>query len=122
MKDTNTSRETKPLTGRYAKLRDDLKIALAAGQEAAAAYDTDEGTCNFDAAALILPRWNRKLLKQAAEEAGTVCSEWSGWIKSAYVFHPRVRAQGNPRSAAAEAMTEKLKELGYDALTYYQMD
>ena len=122
MKDTDTSRETKPLNGRYAKLRDDLKIALEAGRKAASAHTRDTGTCNFDSPGIILPRWNQKLLEQAAKEAGTSCYKASGWLHSSYVFSPCVGVQGDPRCDAAETMTKTLRELGYDAHTYHQMD
>ena len=43
----------KPLTGKYAKLRDDLKAALAAGRTVEDDDPEDGGACNFDAASLL---------------------------------------------------------------------
>ena len=57
------------LTGKYAKLRDDLRKALDAGRQAEQQNPEDGGTCNFDAASISLPRWNRAKVEQAAKEA-----------------------------------------------------
>ena len=62
--------EPKPLTGKYAKLRDDLIKAHAIALDAAAQVD-DGGTCNLDAPSLLLPRWQSAKVKQACEEASS---------------------------------------------------
>lgn len=111
-----------PLTGKYAKLRDDLREALKAGRSAFEANPEDGGTCNFDSAAVALPRWMESKVKQAAEEAGTRCFTWTLFGSKQFVFVPMVPAQGNARSRAAEAMTKALKSMGYDAMDYCQMD
>ena len=111
----------KPLSGKYAKLRDDLKAALTAALEAADAVD-DGGTCNLDAAALFLPRWNQKLVEQAAKEAGTRCFAWSLFGGKRFVFNTPNVGQARKNEEAAEAMTKVLKNLGYDAFCYQQMD
>lgn len=111
-----------PLTGKYAQLRDDLRRALEAAQAAYNANPEDGGTCNFDSASLGLPRWNAAKVEQAAEEAGTSCFTWSIFGSKRFVFNPRVPAQGNARSRAAEAMTKALKDMGYDAMDYCQAD
>ena len=110
-----------PLSGKYAKLRDDLRAALEAASAAAAAVD-DGGTCNLDAAALRLPRWNESLVKRAAEEAGAGCWKWTSYGGPRFVFSPRVPGQARKRERAAEAMTAALRSLGYDAFNYCQMD
>lgn len=110
---------SKPLTGKYAKLRDDLRIALKAGRSAEDANPEDGGTCNFDSAALKLPRWKEAMVKQAAKEAGTGAFKWhNGW----FVFGPNTSGQANARSRNAEAMTKSLDSLGYEAFEYCQMD
>lgn len=107
------------LTGRYAKLRDDLIKALQAGRAAEEADPEDGGTCNFDAAMIHLPRWIRKKVEQAAEEAGSSCFDWhDGWM----VFRPNTRSQGNARSRNAEAMVRALAAMGYETMDYCQMD
>ena len=110
-----------PLTGKYAKLRDDLKAAIAAGYSAAAAVE-DTGTCNLDAASLYLPRWNQKLVDRAAREAGTRCFSWHLFGCKRYVFHTPNVGQARKNEEAAEAMTKFLEAAGYDAFCYQQMD
>lgn len=109
----------KDLTGRYAKLRDDLKTALGIGR--AAQIGEDGGTCNFDATAIYLPRWKADLVKQAAKEAGTDCFEWE-FGRRKFVFLPDSNAQANDRSRNAEAITKYMQERGYVAFDYCQMD
>ena len=111
---------TKPLTGKYAKLRDDLKAALEVGK--AAQTGEDGGTCNFDATSIFLPRWNTALVERAAKEAGTSCFKWDFGRAGKFVFEPISRAQGNDRSRNAEAVTAYMKSLGYETFDYCQMD
>jgi hypothetical protein len=112
----------KPLTGKYAALRDALAAALEAGRQAEKADPEDGGTCNFDAAALRLPRWNAAKVEQAAQEAGTSCFDWTLYGQRRFVFQPDSTAQANARSRNAEAMTASLRSQGYDAFDYCQMD
>lgn len=113
---------TKPLSGKYAQLRDDLKAALEAGRNAEQENPEDGGTCNFDSVALFLPRWQESKIEQAAKEAGTSCFSWNLFGGRRYVFGPDTRAQGNARTRNAEAMTRALAEMGYQATDYCQMD
>ena len=113
--------ENPPLTGKYAKLRDDLCAALSAGEQAAANVE-DSGTCNMDACAVYLPRWRASLVEQAAKEAGTGCGDWTLFGRKQYVFFPRVSGQAYRREVAAEAMTAEMKRRGYDAFNYQAMD
>ena len=108
------------LTGKYKKLADDLKAALAYGLEHMG--DDDGGTCNFDAPALFLTDWKKKLVEAAARTAGVGCFEWEFLNSKAYVFSVRGAGQGYTRTKAAEAMSHYLKEQGYEAMVYYQMD
>ena len=117
----------KSLSGKYAKLRDHLIIALAAGRTAETMYmnkhdNFDGGTCNFDSPTLTLARWNSKLVEQAAQEAGTHAWKWNCYGNIEFVFTPHTHAQGLARTVNAEAMQTALKELGYAAGMYYQMD
>lgn len=106
------------LTGKYKKLADDLKAAHTYGL--AHMGDDDGGTCNFDAPALFLTGWNKRLVEAAAKTAGVGCFEWE--LLKAYVFTVRGAGQGYTRTKAAEAMCQYLKEQGYEAGMYYQMD
>lgn len=108
------------LIGKYKKLADDLKAALVYGLEN---MGTDDGgTCNFDAPALFLTDWKKKLAEAAARTAGVGCFEWEFLNNKAYVFSVRGAGQGYTRTKAAEAMSHYLKEQGYEAMVYYQMD
>ena len=110
-----------PLTGKYAKLRDDLVTALAAASSAAVSVE-DTGTCNLDAASLLLPRWNENLVRQAAKEAGTSAFSWSAFGGKRFVFSTPSVGQARKNEVAAEAMTKALSDLGYNAFCYQQMD
>lgn len=59
------------LKGRYRKLAEDLKAALAYGLERKG--DDDGGTSNLDAPSIHLPRWEQKKVEAAAEYAGLGC-------------------------------------------------
>lgn len=110
----------KPLTGKYAKLRDDLIIAVEAGKKAD--HGEDGGTCNFDSPSLLLPRWQEKKVKQAAKEAGIGCFKWELFGGARYVFTTPTRAQGNRNCRVSEAMCKALETLGYSVLQYCSMD
>jgi len=111
-----------PLFGKYAKLRDDLRVAIQKGQMAEFSDPEDGGTCNHDAPSLILPRWDSVKVAQAAQEAGTRCFPWKLFGSRRFVFAPNTRAQGNARVRNAEAMCESLSKAGYDCVMYCQMD
>lgn len=109
----------KPLTGKYAKLRDDLIKAHAVALDAAAQVE-DGGTCNLDAPSLLVPRWQSAKVKQACEEAGGDYFRWG--YSNRYVICLRLPGQAYKRETAAEAMTKALTAMGYDALTYCAID
>lgn len=109
-------------SGRYAVLAEALKAARNAGEQAAEAQGDDWGTCNMDAPAVFLPRWNRQQVEAAAEAAGVGCFKWNSMGGGCYVFPLRFGYQGNANTAAAEAARDSLKAAGYDALIYYQID
>ena len=106
---------------KYRKLCEDIKKALQAGIEAENAMKNDGGCCNFDSAAIHLPRWGGKKVEEAAENAGTRAFKWYG-LNGYYVFWPKTHGHGNKRSANAEAMTKALRDMGYEAMMYCQMD
>lgn len=110
------------LTGKYAKLRDDLLAAVKAGCAAEARSPEDGGTYNLDAVSIYLPRWRSALIEQAAKEAGTYCTTSEMLGKTRYVFLPVTRSRGNARSRNAEAMEAVLRKMGYEAINYCAMD
>lgn len=108
------------LTGKYKALADDLKKAVAAA-EAAADCD-DGGTCNFDCMMIHLPRWNQELIEAAAKAAGIYAFDITFLRVKHYAFSVPRGGQANRRTAQAEAMAQVMKEAGYAAGVYYQMD
>ena len=111
-----------PLKDKYAILRDDRRAAAEAAREAMRGLD-DGGTCNLDAPALALPRWNKKMVEQAAREAGlSGCFDWNLYGKRYFVFSTPNVGQARRREEAAETMTTYLTKRGYDAFCYQQMD
>lgn len=114
--------ESKTLTGKYAKLRDDLILALTVGSAVEEANPEDGGTCNFDSLEIHLPRWKGDLIKQAAKEAGTRAFSTTVYGSKIWLFNPKTKGQANARSRNAEAMAKIMQERGYDASVWYQMD
>ena len=108
------------LSGRYAKLADDLRQAAEIGHQTAS-RSSDGGTCNFDSVSLHLKGSNRSQVEAAAGQAGVGCFVWNLWGSKSYVF-PLAAGQGDARTAAAEAMRDFLRSAGYEASVYYQMD
>lgn len=110
------------LSGKYLKLAKDLKAAYEYGK---AHMGTDDGgTCNFDSPTLYLPRWNKEQVKAAVKAAGLNSFEWKpfGRQRAFLVVSVPCAGQGYTRTNAAEAMSKRLGELGYDSGMYYQMD
>lgn len=111
-----------PLSGKYAALRDAIIVALAAGRATEDAKPDDGGTCNFDAPALVLPRWNAAKIQQVAKEAGSSAFAWNLYGSKLWVLRINSGAQGNARTTNAEAACASLTAAGYDCHMYYQMD
>lgn len=111
---------TPELTGRYKKLAEDLKAAIAYGL--ARMGNDDGGTSNFDSPTLYLPGWKEELVEIAARAAGTACSIWKPGRTAFFVFAVPGAGQGYTRTKVAEAIRDHLEGLGYDAGMYYQMD
>ena len=118
--DKKEEKKPKPLTGKYAKLRDDLRKAMKAGEEVN--FGEDGGTCNHDAPSLTLPRWNSEKIKQAAEEAGTRVWVWSFYGNRRFVVGLPHTGQANRRCRVSKAMCKSLESSGYDVLEYSSMD
>lgn len=105
---------------KYEKLTEDL---IAAKNHAEQFADTEDGgTCNFDSAALSLPRWNKAKTEEAFKKAGLRTSKWTLWGSTRYLVLGCYSGQANRRTTMAEAVYKYLKNLGYDATMYYQMD
>lgn len=108
------------LAEKYKVLADCLKKAVEAAR--AAANCDDGGTCNFDSMMLYLPRWDQKAIQEAARLAGIRAFDTEFCGKKYYIFSVPCGGQANRRTAQAEAMYAVMKEQGYAAHVYYQMD
>jgi len=104
----------------YARFTDDLKTAVKAARFVD--LDNDGGTCNFDSLQLYLPRYQEKRVMESTMAAGLRCFKYILWGHLSYVFSVPVPRQGNARTRQAEAMCETMRDKGYDASVYYQMD
>ena len=112
--------ELKELSGKYAKLRDDLIKVMEIGRQADS--PEDGGTCNHDAPSIRGDGWREAMVKQAAKEAGTTVWKWKCYGSTHWVFGVPGGGQANRRTRKADAMTKALADLGWDALEYSSMD
>lgn len=99
-----------------------LERALATANEAAQKYaDTEDGgTCNFDALAIKVKATEKQMkwLDWFTFKWGKRESDGKTW----YVIELDYSGQGNRRTCMAEEACRSMKEQGYDAMVYYQMD
>lgn len=112
--------DEKPLTPRYIKLAEDLKKAAQAAREVG--FGDDGGTCNKDCLELRLPRFSKKDTLRAIEAAGLRGRKTSQFGRALYLVSSPVSAQGNAETRQAEKMRDVMKEAGYDAGVWYQID
>lgn len=105
---------------KYELLTESLRAAKAAAETHA--NDDDGGTCNFDTACIVLPRWNRELTRKAFAAAGLRTDIWKFPRASAYMVLGCYTGQGDRRTNQAEAIRDCLESSGYEAHVYYQMD
>lgn len=104
---------------KYEQLERDLKVAVENAKRVAENAE-DGGTCNFDSLELRLPRWNREKVKETAKNAGV--GAWFSDYWKAFIISVPVFAQADRRTIQAEEMARTMKELGYSASVYYQID
>lgn len=110
----------KPLSPRYVKLSEDLTKAAQAAREVA--VGEDGGTCNKDCLELRLPHFSEKETLRAIEAAGLRGRKTSQFGRALYLVSSPVFSQGNAETRQAEKMRDVMKEAGYDAGVWYQMD
>lgn len=106
---------------KYAKLTEALIDALEYGAEVEKCNPEGGGTCNFDSLCLTLPHWCGKKIEQAARDAGSRAFKWN-FCGVHWIFRPYTHGQGNARTRNAEAVADRMRDLGYDAGVYYAMD
>lgn len=103
-----------------------LREALSTANAVALFFkDTvDDGTANFDHPVLVKPEgMSNKEVQEAFKLAHINCErEKSGLWKNCYHIYGVCMGCGNRRTTMAEKFTEALKQAGYDATVYYQMD
>ena len=111
----DTKKTTPILTGKYAKLRDDLRDASLVGLQAA--LTTRDGIAsNSDSVAIDLPRWNSELVELAATQAGCIASKRDARHLHYFVFTAlNIPGQGFQRTKGAKAMAKALEIKGYDS-------
>ena len=107
-------------TDKYTQLASDLTAAVAAAR--AAAPGPDGGTCNFDSLMLSLPRWNAAKIEAAAKAAGIRTFDSTFFGRKVWLFTVPCGGQADMRTRQAEAMYKAMKEAGYNASVWYQMD
>lgn len=107
------------LSTKYAKLRGDLIVAMEAGKRAEAEAGPDRGTCNFDSPVVVLRGFQNKRVLKVMEDSGIYAFKVG---TSTYEMSPHTQCQGIPRTKNAEAIRDKLKELGYESYVRYMMD
>lgn len=101
---------------RILALRCALLIAI---YEAEKFKNTDDGgTSNFDTPFVILKGWSNKNIKKAFELTGLIPDT----NKEITYILGACEGQGFRRTAMAEAFRDSLKEDGYNAGVYYQID
>lgn len=105
----------------YDKLAADLNHANQVACQAVRDID-DGGTANRDAVFLRIPRAREDSVLDAIRIAGLYCRRKSYWVGQGYFITPTCGGQGNKRAKAVDVMAQTLNELGWDALTYEQMD
>ena len=104
-------------------LVDALKAACAAAHAAREQNSEDGGTCNFDSPAIRLFRWRQADIEACANAVCLTVRDWNLYGTRRWVFGvPGPCGQANLRSRMAEAMVKSLKESGFDAMDYAQLD
>ena len=101
-----------------------LKEALIRAKEAALRFadEDDGGTCNLDAPMLYLKGWKKAEIEEAVNGAELRYFDTKIFGAKFYIICGGTFGQGNRRTAMAEEMCRVLKEAGFDASMYYQMD
>lgn len=103
----------------YNKLTADLIKAKEAAEEAA--KGEDGGTCNYDCLCLRLSKAREAKVREVLRATGLSGSK-NRWYGPCYLINPPSCGQGDSRLRAMEAMAKVMKDAGWDAMGYYQMD
>lgn len=100
-----------------------LELALSKANNDAQAYaDTEDGgSCNFDSLAIKV-KATEKQMKQLDWYTYKWGTRDRNDGKTWYVILLNYCGQGNCRSRMAEAACKSMREQGYEATVYYQLD
>lgn len=103
---------------------ENLKNTLIRAKEAALKFAgiEDGGTCNFDCPMIRLYRWKQAEIEEAFSGAGLRYFDTTIYGTKYYVICGGTYGIANKRTAMAEEMYRIIKEAGFDAAMYYQMD
>lgn len=100
---------------------DKLERAICNAEKAAREYANidDGGTCNFDTPIIKIDKANKKRLAEMDWRVVPVDGKiWKGW----YFVFIDLHGQGARRTKMAEVAAESLKNEGFDAAVFYEMD
>jgi hypothetical protein len=103
----------------YAKLLTDLNDARMAAIKAAQQNPNDGGSSNFDKACLNLGRVDGAKVQETFQLAGLQGHFRNNW---GWLLVPPAGGQGFKSTLQAETMQKLLKERGWNADVYYQVD
>ena len=103
---------------------ENLKKALIRAKEAALLFAgvNDGGTCNFDSPMIRLYRWRQAEIEEAFNGTGLRYFDTTIFGTKYYVVCGGAYGQANRRTTMAEEMCRIIKEAGFEATMYYQMD
>lgn len=122
-RELGTAEDRASLSPRMTELVEALRKASEVAIAVREADAEDGGTCNRDSPALDLPGMKPREVEVCARMVGLTVFDWRLFKHRLWVFGvPGPSGQGNLRSRMAEAMTRSLKESGFDATEYCQMD
>lgn len=101
-----------------------LNTALIKSKERSDAFreEDDYGTCNFDTPQLFLTGWSAEDVRLAFDQTGMRYEVQSVGNRLCVDIYGCASGQASRRTKMAEAIRDSLKEAGYDAYVYYQMD
>lgn len=111
------NRHVPNLTGKYKKMATDLEQAkvYAQGQ-----IEDGNGSSYFDSVFIYLPKWQKKMVINAAKSVGLDCSKHER--TSRYVFSIPRSGNCSQQTRTSEIMSDFLKNIGYNAGVFYMLD
>lgn len=101
-----------------------LTAALVVAKETAKTVSVgdDGGSCNFDSLELSLPHFNAQKTLDAINDAGLHGYVVTHWGSRLFLVNSPVGRQGSSNTRQAEAMAKVMRDAGYDASVWYQVD